>query len=192
MVFCFQFYFHLRVYLDFERLWYKPKDKEKLMKKNVSCCSNVFNKGIFFLLQELQPGQGVIVPSFTFAASAEVMPVMGAIPIFAEVDKTSFNLDPEKLPQALAAGKAAGIDIVGIIGVGLFGQPADYAAIGNFARENGLWLIDEVQMVVIMASPGGREVNRVMPTQATPTNARPTQTELPSSAKRTNKKMMVA
>ena len=54
---------------------------------------------------ELQPGQGVIVPSFTFAASAEVMPVMGAIPIFAEVDKTSFNIDPEKLPQALAAGK---------------------------------------------------------------------------------------
>ena len=47
------------------------------------------------------------------------------------------------MPQALAAGKAAGIDIVGIIGVGLFGQPANYAAIGNFARENGLWLIDD-------------------------------------------------
>ena len=110
---------------------------------NISCSSGTDALLLALMGLELQPGQGVIVPSFTFAASAEVMPVMGAIPIFAEVDKTSFNLDPEKLPQALAAGKAAGIDIVGIIGVGLFGQPANYAAIGNFARENGLWLIDD-------------------------------------------------
>src|SRR5210317_435787 len=62
----------------------------------------------------------------------------------------------------------------------------------NSGRAVSVQLEAPVQMVVIMASPGGREVNRVMPTQATPTNARPTQTELPSSAKRTNKKMMVA
>ena len=110
---------------------------------NISCSSGTDALLLALMGLELQPGQGVIVPSFTFAASAEVMPVMGAIPIFAEVDKTSFNLDPEKLPQALAAGKAAGIDTVGIIGVGLFGQPANYDAIGRFARAEGLWLIDD-------------------------------------------------
>ena len=57
---------------------------------------------------EIKPGEGVIVPSFTFAASAEVMPKMGTIPIFAEVERTSFNLDPKKLDDALAAGRAAG------------------------------------------------------------------------------------
>ena len=92
---------------------------------------------------ELQPGQGVIVPSFTFAASAEVMPTMGAIPIFAEVEADSFNLDPNKLEAALAAGKAANIDVVGIIGVGLFGQPANYDAIRTFANAHDLWLIDD-------------------------------------------------
>ena len=49
-----------------------------------------------------------------------------------------------------------------------------------------------VQIVVIMASPGGREVKSVMPTQATPTSARPTHTELPNSANNTNRKMIVA
>ena len=92
---------------------------------------------------ELQPGQGVIVPSFTFAASAEVMPTMGAIPIFAEVKADSFNLDPNKLEAALVAGKAANIDVVGIIGVGLFGQPANYDAIRTFANAHDLWLIDD-------------------------------------------------
>ena len=59
------------------------------------------------------------MPPFTLAASAEVMPTMGAIPIFAEVEADSFNLDPHKLEAALDAGKAANIDVVGIIGVGL-------------------------------------------------------------------------
>ena len=110
---------------------------------NISCSSGTDALLLALMGLEIQPGQGVIVPSFTFAASAEVMPMMGAVPIFAEVEKASFNLDPAKLPDALAAGKAAGIDVVGIIGVGLFGQPANYAAIGKFAREHGLWLIDD-------------------------------------------------
>ena len=71
----------------------------------------------------LKSGQGVIVPSFTFAASAEVMPVMGAIPVFADVDPVTFNIDPTQLDGACAAARDADVEIVGIIGVGLFGQP---------------------------------------------------------------------
>ena len=93
---------------------------------NISCSSGTDALLLALHGLVLQPGQGVIVPSFTFAASAEVMPTMGAIPIFAEVEADSFNLDPNKLDAALAAGQAANIEVVGIIGVGLFGQPANY------------------------------------------------------------------
>ena len=110
---------------------------------NITCSSGTDALLLTLMGLELRAGQGVIVPSFTFAASAEVMPCMGAIPVFAEIESNSFNLDPEKLSAALAAGKNAGIDVVGIIGVGLFGQPANYAAIKTFANDHGLWLIDD-------------------------------------------------
>ena len=110
---------------------------------NISCSSGTDALLLALHGLELKPGQGVIVPSFTFAASAEVMPTMGAIPIFAEVEADSFNLDPNKLGAALAAGQAANIDVVGIIGVGLFGQPANYDDIRTFANAHDLWLIDD-------------------------------------------------
>ena len=109
----------------------------------ISCSSGTDALILALLAQGLRPGQGVIVPSFTFAASAEVMPVLGAMPVFAEVDPQTFNLDPARLGDALATAGAAGVEVVGIIGVGLFGQPADYTAIGDFAAENGLWVIDD-------------------------------------------------
>jgi dTDP-4-amino-4,6-dideoxygalactose transaminase len=112
-------------------------------KHNISCSSGTDALTLALMGLELKAGQGVIVPSFTFAASAEVMPVMGAIPIFAEVEAGTFNMDPAKLDDALAAGKAAGVDVVGVIGVGLFGQPANYSAIRDFTNSNGLWLIDD-------------------------------------------------
>jgi len=109
----------------------------------ISCSSGTDALILALLAQGLRPGQGVIVPSFTFAASAEVMPVLGAIPVFSEVDPTTFNLDPACLGAAVEAAQAAGVEVVGIIGVGLFGQPADYTAIGAFAAEHGLWVIDD-------------------------------------------------
>ena len=109
----------------------------------ISCSSGTDALILALLAQGLRPGQGVIVPSFTFAASAEVMPVLGAVPVFAEVDPHTFNLDAANLGAAMTAASAAGVEVVGIIGVGLFGQPADYTAIGAFAAANGLWVIDD-------------------------------------------------
>ena len=109
----------------------------------ISCSSGTDALILALLAHGLRPGQGVIVPSFTFAASAEVMPVLGAVPVFAEVDAATFNLDPSRLDDALQAGREADIEIVGIIGVGLFGQPADYNAIQAFASEHGMWVIDD-------------------------------------------------
>ncbi len=112
-------------------------------KHNISCSSGT--DALLLALQGLglKPGQGVIVPSFTFAASAEVMPVTGAIPVFADVDPVTFNIDPSQLHVACATARHANVEIVGIIGVGLFGQPANYQALMQYAEANNLWLIDD-------------------------------------------------
>ena len=109
----------------------------------VSCSSGTDALLLALMALGLKPGEGVIVPSFTFTASAEVMPMLGAIPIFAEVEEDSFNLDPAGLDAALAAAEEAGVKVVGIMAVGLFGQPADMDGLAGFARQHGLWLIDD-------------------------------------------------
>ena len=112
-------------------------------KHNIACSSGTDVLLLALSGLQLQPGDGVIVPSFTFAASAEVMPVMGAVPVFAEVEPDSFNLDPNKLDAALDSARQADVNVVGIIGVGLFGQPANYPAIMDFAAHHDLWVIDD-------------------------------------------------
>ena len=112
--------------------------------KHVISCSSGTDALILALLgKKLRPGQGVICPSFTFAATAESLAVLGASPVFADVDPHSFNLDPRNLSAALQAGTDAGVDVVGIMPVGLFGMPADMRAIRDFAQKKGLWIIDD-------------------------------------------------
>lgn len=92
---------------------------------------------------QLKPGEGVIVPSFTFTASAEVMPLLGAIPVFAEIDEETFTLNPSRLHDALQSANDTNINVVGIMAVGLFGQPAQMDEINAFAKTNGLWVLDD-------------------------------------------------
>jgi len=112
-------------------------------KHNISCSSGTDALLLALYGLGLKPGQGVVVPSFTFAASAEVIPVMGAIPVFAEVDPVTFNINPNKIDDACKAARDADVEIVGIIGVGLFGQPANFEALTQYASANNLWLIDD-------------------------------------------------
>ena len=65
------------------------------VKHAISCSSGTDALILGLLGLGVKPGEGVIVPSFTFAASAEAIAVVGAVPIFAEVEETSFNLDPD-------------------------------------------------------------------------------------------------
>ncbi len=87
------------------------------------------------------PGDAVICPSFTFAATAEVVAWMGATPVFAEIAEESYNIDPGGLAAALATAKQNGLTPRALITVDLFGQAADYDPIEIFCRENGLVLI---------------------------------------------------
>jgi dTDP-4-amino-4,6-dideoxygalactose transaminase len=88
------------------------------------------------------PGDAVFCPSFTFAATAEAMPLVGAAPVFVDIDPATCNLDAASLEAAIAAVKAKGeLAPKAVIAVDLFGQPADYPKIAEVARRHGLKLI---------------------------------------------------
>ena len=90
------------------------------------------------------PGDAVFCPSFTFAATGEVMPLVGASPVFVDILPDTYNMDPHALEGAIHAIKAEGsLTPKLIIAVDLFGQPADYPAIAAIARRHDLKLISD-------------------------------------------------
>lgn len=89
----------------------------------------------------LKAGDAVFCPTFTFAATAEIVPVFGAVPVFVDVQEASFNMDAASLERAIAEAKRQGLRPTGIIPVDLFGLPADYDAIEAIAEREGLWII---------------------------------------------------
>ncbi len=89
-------------------------------------------------------GDAVFCPSFTFAATAEVIPWTGATPVFVDILPDTYNLDPDHLEAAIEAVKAAGkLRPAAVIAVDLFGQPADYPRLSQICRRHGLKLISD-------------------------------------------------
>ena len=110
----------------------------------VLCCSSGTDALLLALLGlKLKAGEGVIVPAFSFASSAEVMPLLGAIPVFIDIEDDTFNIDPSKLADTYNTATEMGIIVKGIMSVGLFGQPADMDPINEFAKNNNLWVLDD-------------------------------------------------
>jgi dTDP-4-amino-4,6-dideoxygalactose transaminase len=107
----------------------------------LSCANGTDALALVLRAKGIGAGDAVIVPSFTFAATAEVVAWFGATPVFADCLADSFNLDPASLRQAIARARALGLKPVAVITVDLFGQPVDYDAIEPIAAEEGLTLI---------------------------------------------------
>ncbi|WAC59961.1 DegT/DnrJ/EryC1/StrS family aminotransferase [Brevundimonas sp. SL130] len=92
----------------------------------------------------IRTGDAVFCPSFTFTATAEVVPWLGASPVFVDVDARTYNMDPIRLEAAIEAVKAEGrLTPKVVIAVDLFGQPADYPAIRAICDRHGLKLISD-------------------------------------------------
>jgi dTDP-4-amino-4,6-dideoxygalactose transaminase len=89
------------------------------------------------------PGDAVFTSPFTFMATAETIALLGATPVFVDVDPQTFNIDPDALRRRIGEIKDNRSDLTpkGIITVDLFGQPADYDRIEPLAHNNGLFLI---------------------------------------------------
>jgi len=107
----------------------------------LSCANGTDALGLALMAKGLKAGQAVIAPSFTFAATAEVIAWFGATPIFADVLEDTFNIDPASFEAGIATARRLGIEPVGVIPVDLFGQPAAYDEILAIAKANRLWVL---------------------------------------------------
>ena len=109
----------------------------------ISCSSGTDALQLVLMAKGVGPGDAVICPSFTFCATAEVVALLGATPVFAEVDATTFNLNAESVARAIATAKKLGLKPKAIIPVDLFGLPADFVAIQKVAEAEGLFVLDD-------------------------------------------------
>ncbi len=90
------------------------------------------------------PGDAVFTTPFTFIATAEVISLVGATPVFVDVDDKTYNIDPSKLEEAIVKVKAEGkLNPKAIIPVDLFGLPADYDSIEAIAKKHNLLVLED-------------------------------------------------
>jgi dTDP-4-amino-4,6-dideoxygalactose transaminase len=114
------------------------------VKHCVACANGTDALMIVLRAWNIGPGDAVFVPAFTFAATAEVVALVGASPVFVDVYEDTYNLDPASLEAAIALVKRDNkLKPRAVIPVDLFGQPADYAAIEPICKREGLKLFDD-------------------------------------------------
>ena len=100
---------------------------------------------IAMMAEGIGPGDAVFLPAFTYTATAEVPLLLGATPVFVDVDPDTFQIDPGHLEQRIETVRQAGVlRPRAVIGVDLFGQPADWPALAGIAEAHGLFTIDDL------------------------------------------------
>lgn len=110
--------------------------------RHVISCSNGTDALLMVMMAKgIGPGDAIICPAFTFTATPEVIGLIGATPVMCDVEDGTFNIDPVRLPDAIAAARSKGLTPRAIIAVDLFGQPADYTKIQTIAEREGLWIL---------------------------------------------------
>ncbi len=99
---------------------------------------------IALMAEGIGRGDAVFLPAFTYTATAEVPLLLGATPVFVDVDPHTFQIDIAHLAGRIAAVKRAGaLRPRAVIGVDLFGQPADWEALRRLAETEGLFTLDD-------------------------------------------------
>ena len=103
----------------------------------IACASGTDALQLVLMAYGIKPGDEIITTPFTFIATAEVISLVGAKPVFADIRPDTFNIDPAKLKGLISPRTK------GIIAVDIFGQCADYDEINKIAREHGLFVIQD-------------------------------------------------
>lgn len=109
----------------------------------LSCSNGTDSLGLALMAWGIGPGDAVFVPAFTFVASAEVVAWVGATPVFVDVERHSFNMDPASLERGIAWAKANGLRPRVVMPVDMFGLPADYPRLLPIARAAGLLVLSD-------------------------------------------------
>ena len=105
--------------------------------RTITCASGTDALTIALMAMDLRPGDEVIVPDFTFIAPAECVAILGATPIFADIDPETLQISPKSVKKEI------GPHTKGIIAVNLFGQCAPFEELREIAREHHLWIIED-------------------------------------------------
>jgi dTDP-4-amino-4,6-dideoxygalactose transaminase len=109
----------------------------------VSCASGT--DALLMVLMAIGIGRGdaVLCPSFTFCATGEAVALIGATPVFVDVDEITFNMDPASLKRGIATARRLGLKPKAVMPVDLFGQSADHESIVEIAEAEGLFVLDD-------------------------------------------------
>ncbi len=130
------------------------------VKHAIACASGTDALLMALMAYGVGPGDAIFTTPFTFIATAEVINLLGATPVFVDIDPKTFNIDPKKLALAIQAVKTNDPSVCplpmvehrtlnvaltprGVIPVDLFGLPADYDAINAIANDHGLFVIED-------------------------------------------------
>ncbi len=107
------------------------------IKHAVTCSSGTDAILLPLMAYNIQEGDEIIVPAFTYFASASMISFYKAIPIFIDVDPVTFNIDPEKIEEKITERTK------GIIAVSLYGQCPDLESIQSIAKKHGIWVLED-------------------------------------------------
>ncbi|MBL4693273.1 MAG: DegT/DnrJ/EryC1/StrS family aminotransferase [Magnetovibrio sp.] len=107
----------------------------------ISCANGTDALTLVGMAEGLGVGDAVFVPAFTFVATAEAFSILGATPYFVDVDPRTFNMDTESLKAGIVDAKAKGLTPKMVVGVDLFGQPADYQSLAVVSKAENLILV---------------------------------------------------
>tara|TARA_Y100001980_G_C14556646_1_gene349059 strand:- start:15614 stop:16741 length:1128 start_codon:yes stop_codon:yes gene_type:complete len=113
------------------------------IKHCISCSSGTDALLIPLMAKNIGPGDAVITTPFTYIATAEVISLIGAEPIFVDIYPETHNINPENIENAIQHAEYKGLKPKAIIGVDLFGLPARYRLLEKIAKKNKLFLIED-------------------------------------------------
>src|SRR5690554_6786023 len=114
----------------------------------ITCANGTDALQIALMALGIGPGDEVITPSFTFIATAEAAALLGATPVFSDIDARTFNIDPSRIEEVITPRTRA------IVPVHLFGQTADMDPIMEIARRHDLYVIEDNAQAIGSAYKG--------------------------------------
>jgi len=141
------------------------------VKHAISCASGTDALLLAMMAYNIGPGDAIFTTPFTFIATGEVISLLGATPVFVDIDPQTFNMDPGKLELAVQAiseseatdqpvpGSAGSLIPKGIIAVDLFGLPADYDNINAIASRHNLFVLEDAAQSFGAESKGKKACN---------------------------------
>ena len=132
----------------------------------LSCASGTDALLLALMAKDVGHGDAIFVPAFTFVATAEVVTLLHAKPVFVDIDADTYLMNMESLEAAIGESKKQGLTPRAIMPVDLFGQPADYEKIERIAKAHGLFVVADAAQS-FGATRGGKRVGTLAPVTAT-------------------------